>query len=264
MSETWLSWCEKIPGPAWKQGYFGIPNRPLSLIEGDVKHSAEGGWAALLNEINHPTRQSSWTFAVRKDGHVVQHYPLESVTWHCGKPGDLHTETELIGNAALVGIEHEGRAGEPLTSKQIESTVRISRDLRALTFAGANPPELAVNLWEHNWISNVTSCPSNRVPWDVILEQLEEEDMALDADAKRYIDERFREIKFLLGKSHWFDGDFATDENATLAGWINGKLNEGTPINVTLSDADLKKVGEFAAPIVAAAILAKTFEIKVK
>ena len=48
-----------------------------------------------------------------------------------------------------------------------------------MTFAGSNPPELAVNLFEHNWISPITACPSNRIPWNAILAQLED-DMAQD------------------------------------------------------------------------------------
>ncbi len=171
MAETWLSWCTKRPGPAWKQGYYLLPRRSLNQVEGDVKHSAEGSYAGLLNIIATSTRQASWHFSVAKDGRVSQHYPLESICWHAGKKGDLSNQTALIGNVTLVGIEHEGFAGQTLTPQQIDVTVRITQEVRARTFAGTRPPELAVNLWEHNWLSG-TACPSNRIPWSTIMNKL--------------------------------------------------------------------------------------------
>lgn len=165
MVETWLPGAERIQGPLHKQGYLGTPRRTLGDIEGEVNHSAEGSWAGLLAEIQNPLRLASWTFSIRQDGHIVQHYPFESITWHCGRKGDLDPDTEITGNIALVGKEFAGRKGEPIVGDQEDAGVYITDFVRDHTFAGSNPPELAVNLFEHNWINPNTSCPSARVQW---------------------------------------------------------------------------------------------------
>jgi hypothetical protein len=248
--ETWLDWATKIPGPPWKGGYFGIgQTRPLSLVEGDVKHSAEGQMTALLAEVMHPTRQASWHFSVGLD-RVVQHYPLEWIAWHCGKPGDADTETELVGNVSLVGIEHSGKAGDALTPYQRAATVRITQDIRRLGFAGTYPPELAVNLFEHNWISPVTACPSNRIPWDDILAELtqEEDDMGLEPDERATLLNQSAQVTETLQAI--FGG---TSPARTVApkDSIMGRL-ETLEMQINLmptlkpSDADLKQLAKYA------------------
>jgi len=180
MSETWLPGVERQQGPHWKQGYPGIPNRAMEAIEGEVNHSAEGSMAALLAEIQNLTRQASWTFSIDVDGRIVEHYPLESITWHAGRKGDLDPDTEITGNIALLGKEHAGRKGTPLTAAQEDASVSITKFVRATALAGDNPPELAVNLWEHNWINPNTACPSGRINWDTYMAKLspvEEDDM---------------------------------------------------------------------------------------
>ncbi len=180
MAETWLPGVERQQGPFWKQGYFGIPDRAMEAIEGEVNHSAEGSMAALLGEIHNLTRAASWTFSIGEDGRIVQHYPLESITWHCGRKGDLDPNTEITGNVALLGKEHAGKAGTPLTALQEDASVRITRFVRATSFAGDNPPELAVNLWEHGWINPNTACPSDRINWTSYIAKLspvKEDDM---------------------------------------------------------------------------------------
>lgn len=168
---TWLSWCHRHDGPGWKQGYPGIPGRSLQQVDGDMKHSAEGSYTQLLQIIQNSPRQASWHFSVAKNGTTAQHYPLESITWHCGVKGTLSTHDEIVGNVGLVGIEHAGFAGETLTAPQITATVRLTEDIRARCAAGVHPPELARNLWEHNWLRN-TACPSNRIPWPIIINAL--------------------------------------------------------------------------------------------
>lgn len=130
MAETWLSWCILRDGPPSKQGYASAPSRTLAQIEGEVKHSMEGGLAAALGELDRPDRRASWTFSVARDGAVYQHYPLESITW---------TNGSLESNRRFVGIEHEGRAGEPLTEPQYQATLRLSREFTRLCW-----PNMAV------------------------------------------------------------------------------------------------------------------------
>jgi len=183
MSETWLPGVERQQGPHWKQGYPGIPNRAMEAIEGEVNHSAEGSMAALLAEIQNLTRLASWTFSIDTDGRIVEHYPLEAITWHAGRKGDLDPDTEITGNIALLGKEHAGKVGTPLTALQEDASVSITKFVRATALAGDNPPELAVNLWEHNWINPSTACPSGRINWVTYMAKLspsEEDDMTAE------------------------------------------------------------------------------------
>ena len=188
MSDTWLPWCIKRPGPAQKQGYAGAPTRSLSEIEGFVQHSAEGSLAALFGELDNPLRQASWHFSIAFDGKVYQHYPLEAVLWHCGLPGDRRQDTSLIGNITLIGKEHEGGGpefpGQPLTEIQYQSSVRVDRDVIALC-PGIGAPALRVNQWEHGWLS-ATSCPSGRIDHARRIADLEAE-MAFTTEDKQYL-----------------------------------------------------------------------------
>ena len=175
MTETWLDFCARRPGPSWKVGYPGVSRRTLAQIEGEVDHSMEGyrrGAYAVLDGI----RQASWTFSVYRVGPPEQHYPLEAIPWHAGLPGDRRQDTSLIGNLTLVGMEHEGLR-EPLTESQFAWSVRISRAIRDLCpSVGARPPALRANLFEHNWLS-ATNCPSGRIPWGAKIAALQEDGM---------------------------------------------------------------------------------------
>ena len=135
MTETWLDLAVRRLGPSSKTGYPGVSRRELGEIEGAVYHSVEGTLAGALAVLDGP-RPSSWTFTVGYDI-VYQHYPLEFITWHAGSPD---------ANIKFVGIEHEGRAGEPLTPRQLDSNIHITRELRRLcSKIGANPPKRPAN-----------------------------------------------------------------------------------------------------------------------
>src|SRR3990170_3680820 len=179
MTETWLDFAIKRPGPPWKQGYSGAPRRELSEIEGEVKHSAEGGMAGTLATLDAP-QQSSWTFTLGKDI-AYQHYPLEAITWHTGLPGDRRTDTSLIGNLTLIGVEHVDWPDDVLNANQLYWSAELTKAFRRLCpHIAARPPALRVNLWEHNWLSP-TSCPSGLIPWERKIALLQEEDdVALD------------------------------------------------------------------------------------
>jgi len=171
--ETWLTFAIKRPGPVVKQGYPGAASRTLAEVEGETKHSAEGSYAAAMGELDKLTRQASWHFTACKDGRLYQHYPLESITWHCGLPGDRRQDTSLVGNLTLIGVEHEGGGpdapGEPLTEPQLQATLRLTQEVRRLC-PSVGAPVLRKNLWEHGWLSS-TSCPSGRIPWPKFLEE---------------------------------------------------------------------------------------------
>lgn len=182
MANTWIPFAIRRPGPSWKVGYPGVAATALSEKEGELKHSAEGPLAATLAMLD-GGQTSSWTGTIAKDGRLFQHYPLEYITWHAGLPGDRRTDTSLIGNLTLFGWEHEGGGpnapGEPLTELQYQTTLRVSQFIREKCLLVAlRPPTLRGNLWEHRELS-ATSCPSGRIPWTRLIQDLQEDDMGM-------------------------------------------------------------------------------------
>jgi len=155
----------QAPGPADRQGYGAYPS-PQNK-EGFVLHSMEGSYSSAYGEMFNPTRQASWHFSVNKDGRVYQHYDPRAVAWHCGGPGDSNPLSAAIGNVALIGIEHEGRVGEPLTTAQFNASVAVQRWCYSV-LPTIKQPALRSSHWEHGWISG-TSCPSGRIPWTMVL-----------------------------------------------------------------------------------------------
>lgn len=123
-------------------------------VEGVVCHSAEGDWSPTYQPTDTMIQRGvSWPFTVFKDGRVEQHYALDASCWHAGS--GTH-------NRSKVGIEHEGRAGEPLTEVQTAASVALVRWI-ALT-AGWSGLTRRVTLWEHNEVTT-TTCPNGRIPW---------------------------------------------------------------------------------------------------
>jgi N-acetyl-anhydromuramyl-L-alanine amidase AmpD len=154
MAELWYPPAGLRPGPSWKQ--YGQQNS----VRGVVCHSMVGPTSAALGELYKPSRQASWTFSVSKDGTVLQHYPLNASSWHCGS---------AEWNTKLVGIEHEGggigNESEPLTPEQREASVKLVRWIAEQ--GGWKPSRSAPKtLYEHNEVSPIpTACPSRRIPW---------------------------------------------------------------------------------------------------
>jgi N-acetyl-anhydromuramyl-L-alanine amidase AmpD len=121
----------------------------------------EGSLSAALGELDKPERRASWHFSNPKSGPLLQHYETELPTWHAG----------YEANCAYIGIEHEGKAGEPLTEVQIANDVGLLRWLAQQE--GWPGFTRHVTLWEHNEFSP-TACPSGRIPWARIIADLED------------------------------------------------------------------------------------------
>lgn len=133
------------PGPDWKVW----PEQ--NSCEGAILHSLEGSSVAALNQLT-GTVSVSWHFTMLKDGSVWQHYPLTASCWHAGGKA---------ANTRLIGVEHEGKAGEPLTEAQTQASVALVRWLSATC---GWPMERHTRLLEHNEVF-ATACPSGRIPW---------------------------------------------------------------------------------------------------
>lgn len=128
----------------------------VNAVSGIVNHSAEGYWSIGYTPDDVMQQRSvSWHFSVFRDGHVEQHYPLNASCWHSGN---------AWGNTHLVGIEHEGRQGDPLTEAQRVASVNLCRWIaqQGGFYMTRNAPR---TLWEHNELSS-TTCPNGRIPWE--------------------------------------------------------------------------------------------------
>jgi hypothetical protein len=146
MSETWISWATKRPGPPNK--VFPGTNK----MEGIVLHSMEGWLLGSLGELDNPNRQASWCFSLSKEGSLYQHYPLESCCWASGN------ET---ANESYLSIELEGTAAIPINDAQLATILKL---LNELGFS-----QHGVDIFMHRevatkWEPNVgpTACPSER------------------------------------------------------------------------------------------------------
>jgi LysM repeat protein len=177
--DGWLDWAVRAPGPEDK--VYAAANSAI----GYVPHSAVGfysGWASRLFATNRrPDGRYTANAAVSVhgwiayDGSVTQHYPLNASCWASGSE---------YPNTNFVAFENEGGfnpTDEPLTPAQVQSNVRIIRDLAQWRgWQGFRRPadaqDTTANLYEHRecvrWGSEPTACPSGRIPWDRILAEL--------------------------------------------------------------------------------------------
>jgi len=179
MASLWMPGAVKILGHPDKVGYEALGFGNKGPKKGDVKHSAEG-WAAYLKFlVQSPLAMKSWHFSVLTDGTKWQHYPINVHCWHAS---DTDDDDDVRANIELVGIEHEGLVGTPLTAEQVQATVEISRfcaeyfDRDAIYSRFPIIPTDGWVLVEHTEVANTyTACPSDRIPWDLVMQALTED-----------------------------------------------------------------------------------------
>lgn len=147
------------PGPRGK--LWLDPN----LMNGVILHSAEGYEAGLWSQLDNVDVDSqgnylipaSWHFSIMYDGRVFQHYPINESPWHAGS---------RAWNTRLIGIEHEGVAGEPLTPDQQNESFEL---VMWIAQQGLWTPSRDIyyrTLYEHNEVNPQTDCPSERIDWN--------------------------------------------------------------------------------------------------
>ena len=164
MVEVWAPFATRFDGPSDKHGYPGQPE-PLPKV-GLLMHSMEGSMSSALRELANAARRASWTFSNPKTGPLLEHYALGSHTWANGSKE---------ANVKFDSCENEGKAGEPLTSSQVDNAVElVVWEYQQNEWTGL---ERHVQLWEHNEMTRFgaapTACPSNRIPWDEIISRAE-------------------------------------------------------------------------------------------
>ena len=185
ITDGWLTRAVRRDMPATKHGYGGFaePGHKYGL----VVHSMEGSLTAALGELDNPDRRASWTFSNPKVGPLIQHAPLGWHTWASGS---------LEANTRFASCEHEGKVGDPLTQSQQDNLVYLITAIHDdQQWAGYNRPISAIDktaqLYEHRecirFGSAPTACPSDRIPWLAILDQIVEEIPVSDVYLNRNI-----------------------------------------------------------------------------
>lgn len=155
----WLNYTRDLGPTSNLDGYGSdVPNggNPYgNQMLGIVNHSAEGYFGTGNPSSVMRARGNSWHFTVLKNGKVWQHYPLEGMCWHAGSKA----------NYRYIGIEHEGKAGEALTSAQLAATIKLNAAIARVR--GWTSVKYGVTGFEHNDFM-ATACPSGRIPWSTI------------------------------------------------------------------------------------------------
>lgn len=186
----WFTWAERVPGHPKKV------NGGTNPAIGFIGHSAEGGENYLRDNPSQAPEvggRKSWHLSNLTDGGFLQHYPITARCWASGSP---------YPNDNFVAMESEGMAGTPLNEAQIANASRALKELSELQ--GWTPQRL-VTVWEHReatrWGSLATACPSNRYPWDEILERVNGGDELSQAEQEELGDRRA--LAFVLRELTW-------------------------------------------------------------
>ena len=208
--------CLWIPSPN-----YGYPRGVLKQMEGagEFWHSMVGSLAAVKNRFLNPAEEASAHFLYPREGIPTQMVDSGDAAWHSGN---------YLANLHFHGFEFEGGAygnlSEPLTENQIEWGIKITRWLRDVH----NTPKVYVRretLWEHNEVQ-ATSCPSGRIPWERLIQELEGDMAFTQAD----IDEIKRlakgEAKFEVGQHRDHEKGFNEAQTDLIRQMIAGKVKE--------------------------------------
>jgi hypothetical protein len=164
VNDRWFAKAVREPGHPQAHGYEGI--REPRKKRGLVYHSAEGPLRVMRRIILRPG-PPSWTFSNPKRGPLIQHYERGTNIWANG---------ELDPNIRFDACESEGKVGEPLTESQIENLIDLA--CWYVKEEGWAAFKRRVQAWEHKEMVRFgappTACPSDRIPWDIIIPAVEE------------------------------------------------------------------------------------------
>lgn len=146
------------PGAAWKS--WGATNAGAGVLMHSMEGTEAGAWSVLDGNA-----MASWHFSVMTDGRVFQHYDLDQSCWHAGGKAS---------NERFIGIEHEGKKGEPLTDQQLASSTGL---VRWLSQELGWEPVRGVTMLEHREAPGAaTTCPNGRIPWEAYVNDPNRED----------------------------------------------------------------------------------------
>ncbi len=175
---TWAT--QKRTQQSWKK-YEKI-NEGLGI----ALHSMEGNYTEPPPRQGDPNVSSSYMFAIKKDGELVQYYPVTASTWTSGNSK---------ANTELWSVEMVGFAGQEPTRAQKNTLTRLVEEWERYTQRRATRDLAAPRtLWEHNevakWVepnAGAVACPSHRYDnwydeWDARISPPDSEPDSEDSD----------------------------------------------------------------------------------
>lgn len=210
----WYPGAVRWPGNPNVTGYPPSIGGLKAPKRGAVEHSAEGvNWGVIHDLL----LTKSWHATIGYD-RIEQHHPIDINCWH---GADTDADGGVRANIDLIGVEHLGVAGHPLTEYQIQATVDFNRWAAAqfgLATFSRYPKQDGWTMAEHNEVSNTyTACPSSRIPWAEVMKRLQEDDVTPQdlAAIKAMLEASEKDVK------EWVTKEMQAVVNAMVLGFKN-------------------------------------------
>lgn len=105
----------KMPGATWRPLSYGVGAK-RGKTDAVIFHVADSNATSLHGMFNRPGTSASCHLYVLKDGTCEQMADLDSITWTSGE-----------ANSRSIGVETQGRDGEPWTDAQLKTCAAIAR-----------------------------------------------------------------------------------------------------------------------------------------
>jgi hypothetical protein len=169
MSERWFGKAAREPGHPQAHGYPGYADVGPKM--GIVYHDA-GGNLRTLRAISQAPGEPSFNFINPKTGRLIQCYARGTHCWANGT---------LANNTRYDSCENEGVPGETLTDSQTQNLIDLACwYVKEEGWAGFRR---RIEAWEHREM-HPTACPSDRIPWGIIIPAVEEEEDMPDQEVR--------------------------------------------------------------------------------
>jgi len=159
-------------GTKGRKGY-----RPIAI----VYHIMDGTLKGTDSWFRNPNAKASAHYGIGRNGEIHQYVKEEDAAWHAGavrKPSWslLKDYPHVNPNLITIGIEHEGKPGEPFTEEMFQATLALTREI----IKRWNIPVDDEHLIGHYRIDSVNrpNDPGPTFPWERLFRELKGEDDA--------------------------------------------------------------------------------------
>lgn len=169
---VWTPWkYESESGPTYYRGMCD----PIAV----VNHIMQGYHQTALEWARQGHYGASWHFTIARDGRVWQHLELNDGGYHAGIGANRTPSWKLWKghdfniNGYTIGIEHEGKTGEPYPAAQMQASAKLA----AWLCEELGIPADRDHLIGHYEIDSVDrpNDPGPTWPWDRYIELVEAE-----------------------------------------------------------------------------------------
>ena len=141
-----------------------------------MNHIMEGTLAGTASHFNKPGVDASAQYGVGKSGEIHQYVKDEHAAWHAGNVRSpkiaLPHPSNVTPNLYTIGIEWEGRSGEPITETQYAAGLALHRHLLSNVVVATLP--LRQRVIGHSQTNSIDrpNCPGPAFPWERLYKDL--------------------------------------------------------------------------------------------